>query len=224
MRQRRLGETLDLLGRREIARVIVADARQIEPGLGVGVLHRSIERDLAISETGGVPQQILHDDFAIGRNRRVGHAREFAVGTRDADLLALERRKEFRHRIGEFDLAVLDQHHGGDRDQRLGHRIDAKDGIQRHRLAFILVLEARGVGIDELALARDQHDRAGEFAIGNAFLERIVDAAELLFGHSDLLGRRLFQAEKVDLRPGRGRGNDESAEQRRQQASSVSFH
>ena len=38
MRQRRLGEALDLLGRREIARVIVADARQIESGLGVGVL------------------------------------------------------------------------------------------------------------------------------------------------------------------------------------------
>ena len=199
MRQRRLGETLDLLGRRKIACVIVADARQIESGLDVSVLHRSIERDLAIGQTGSVPQQILHNDLAIGRNRRVAHAREFAGGTRDTDLLALERRKEFRHRIGELDLAVLDQHHGGDRDERLGHRIDAKDGIQGHRLAFILVLEARGVGIDELALARDQHDRAGEFAIGNAFLERIVDAAELLFGHSDLHRRHLFQAEKVDL-------------------------
>ena len=42
-----------------------------------------------------------------------------------------------------------------------------------------------------------------------------MDAAELLLGHSDLLERSLFQAERVDLRPSRGRGNDKSAEQRR---------
>jgi hypothetical protein len=34
------------------------------------------------------------------------------------------------------------------------------------------------------------------------------------FGNSDLLGRSLLEAE-INLRPGRGRGDDESAEQRR---------
>jgi hypothetical protein len=128
-------------------------------------------------------------------------------------LLGLERRKEFRHRIGELDLAVLDQHHGGDRDERLGHRIDAEDGIERHRLALFLVLVAGGVGIDELALAGDEHDRARELAVACRLGQHRVDAVELLLGNANLLGLRLRQR-RVDLTPGRGCGNKKSADER----------
>ena len=69
MRERRLGEPLGLLRRREIARVVVADAGEIEPGLGISVLHRSIGRDLAVGQSRGVAQQILHRHLALGRDR-----------------------------------------------------------------------------------------------------------------------------------------------------------
>src|SRR5262249_33863242 len=77
---------------------------------------------------------------------------------------------------------------------RLGHGIDSEQGIERHRLAFVLVLETGDVGIDELALAGDQHDGAGKLAVRDMLLERIMDAVELLLGHSHLLGWNLWQA------------------------------
>ena len=45
---------------------------------------------------------------------------------------------------------------------------------------FALVLEAGGIGIDELAFAGDQHDRASQLTVVNVLLERIVDPVELL--------------------------------------------
>jgi hypothetical protein len=97
----------------------------------------------------------------------------------------------FRDRIGQLQLAVLDQHHGGDRDQRLGHRIDAEHRIEPHLLAFGLVLEADRVGIDELALAGDHHHGARQHALVDLGLQRLAHALEALRRHADLLGARL---------------------------------
>ena len=55
-------------------------------------------------------------------------------------------------------------------------------------------METADVGIDELALAGDQHDGAGKLAVRDVLLERIMDAVELLLGHSHLLGWNLRQA------------------------------
>src|SRR5262249_17581868 len=77
---------------------------------------------------------------------------------------------------------------------RISHGIDSEQRIERHRLAFVFVLETGDVGIDELALAGDQHDRAGKLAVHDVLLERIMDAVELLLGHSHLLGWNLWQA------------------------------
>src|SRR6476469_9288333 len=61
-------------------------------------------------------------------------------------------------------------------------------------LALFLVLETGSIGVDELALASDQYDGAGKLAIRDLLLEHIMDAAELLLGHSDLFSRDLRQA------------------------------
>ena len=56
MRERRLGQALGLLRRREVARVVVANAGQVQSRLRIGLLDRSIGGDLAVGEAGGVPQ------------------------------------------------------------------------------------------------------------------------------------------------------------------------
>src|SRR5215469_9741220 len=61
-----------------------------EPGLGIGVFHRGIQRP-AIDEPRSVPKQILYSHLAIRRHGRIGHAGEFAVGTSHTDLLSLKR-------------------------------------------------------------------------------------------------------------------------------------
>ena len=53
----------------------------------------------------------------------------------------------------------------------------------------------------------------GSSAVVDLVLEDVVDAVEFLFGNADLFGLSLRQS-KVDLRPGRGRGNDEGADER----------
>jgi hypothetical protein len=170
MRERRLGEPLDLLRRRELARVVVTNAREVEPCLDISILDRSVDGDLPVGQSRRMAEQILHRHLALRRNRDVAHARELVVTACYAHLLALEGREELRHGIGQLDRSVLHQHHRRDRDQRLSHGIDAEQGIKRHRLAFVLVLETAGVGIDELALAGDQHDRARKLAVRDVLL------------------------------------------------------
>ena len=86
--------------------------------------------------------------------------------------------------------------------------------VERHRLAFFLVLEADSIGIDELALAGDEHNRAGKLAVADGLAQRRVDPIELLLGNSDLLGLRLRQRQ-IDLTPGRGRSNKKRRPARR---------
>jgi hypothetical protein len=157
-----------------------------------------------------VSQEILHRHVAIGRNGRVGQAGELRVGARHADALALERRQKFCNRIGQLDLAVLDQHHGGDGDQRLRHRIDAEHGIERHRLASGLILESDSIGVDELTLAGDHDHGSRKLVLIDLALERLPDALQFLRRHSDLLGRRFCQR-KCALE--RGRGEPKGAKQ-----------
>ena len=126
MRERRLREPLDLLRRRELARVVVANAREVEPCLGISIPDRSVDGDLAVGQSRRMAEQILHRHLALGRNGDIAHARELVVTACYAHLLALEGRKELRHQIGQLDRPVLHQHHCRDRDQRLGHGIDSE--------------------------------------------------------------------------------------------------
>ena len=64
--QERLGDALDLLGRRHAAGVVLVNTRLGELGLDVGRLHRLVLSNFRIGETRTMPQKVLHDD-RLGR-------------------------------------------------------------------------------------------------------------------------------------------------------------
>ncbi len=72
-------------------------------------------------------QQVLHGHLPLHR-----HQLELAV-VLDADLLLGELRNEFGDGIAQDEVAVLDQHHDADGNDRLGHREDAEEAVMRHR-------------------------------------------------------------------------------------------
>ena len=82
-----------------------------------------------IDQAGGMAQQILDRHRALLRLKRetglAGH-RVFGV---DADHHVLEFGQILVDRRCEIELALLDQHHGGDAGDRLGHRGNPEDRI-----------------------------------------------------------------------------------------------
>ena len=86
------------------------------------------------------------------------------IGKIDADLRIRKSVNVFRHGIIEGELAVVDQHHRGNRGDGLRHRIDLEDRIRRHRLAGRGVPHAETFEMDQLAMLLDQHDGAGNLA------------------------------------------------------------
>jgi hypothetical protein len=65
-----------------------------------------------------------------------------------------------RHRRGDFQAALLGQHHRRDRGDRLGHRRDAEDRVHRHRRLGLAVAPAERLGIADPPRARDRDHRA----------------------------------------------------------------
>ena len=66
--------------------------------------------------------------------------------------------------VVQADQAFLDQHHEGDGRDRLGHRVDAEDGVLPHRLAALEVDVSGHAGMDQRAAAVDLGQDAGEAA------------------------------------------------------------
>ena len=56
----------------------------------------------------------------------------------------------------ERDAAFLDQHHEGDRGDRLGHRIDAEDRVVLDRRLALEIGKTLHRAMDDLAAAIDQ--------------------------------------------------------------------
>ena len=116
---------------------------------------------------GGVAQQVLDRHLPLQRDEV-----ELAV-VLDADLLVGKFRNEFRNGIAEQEMAVLDQHHDADRDDRFGHREDPEDRIVRHRRARRRALPAERLEPADLAAPRHHHGRTGQGALVDLALERI---------------------------------------------------
>ena len=81
-------------------------------------------------------------------------------------------------RIVEFELAFLPQYKGRKRGDRLGHGRDAEQGVAGHRQARLDVTMADGVNLDDLALAPDQGDEAGEVTGVDHRLQRRRDLGQ----------------------------------------------
>ena len=123
-----------------------------------------------------------------------------------------------RHRLGERELALFRQHHGGKRDDRLGHRRNAEDRVVGHRRPGLLVAETERLVHHGLAVACDQHDRARQLAHVDADLDAVAQPLQALLREADLLGR--LHLGQDALRGGGGsdgqsqRGNARATDQR----------
>jgi hypothetical protein len=130
----------------------------------------------AIDETGRIAQQVADGHRAFGRfkvlPRKIHHDR--IPGGRillDDPHHTHELRQILRHGGVEFELAVIDQDHGGDAGDLLRHRADAKDRIRPHRNFLVVVRKADGLQISEFAAAGDRHDKTGGIAVFGLRLE-----------------------------------------------------
>ena len=101
-----------------------------------------------------MPHQILDRDRSLER-------REIElVAIDDADLHVGEGGDVGRHGIADQKATLLHQHHRGDRNDRLRHRIDAKDRVIAHRRPA-RAEQADILAIGDLPVAGDQHGDAG---------------------------------------------------------------
>ena len=133
---------------------------------------------------------------SVGQSRRVGqqvpHTHLFALrfGERrqrrpaTEHLRLAERRDEFAHFVGELQLALLDEHHAGDRGDRLGHRVDAIHRVCGDRERVLDVAHAIVAHVCHLAVAGDGDRVAGQPAVVHVGSEVVVDAREALRAHS----------------------------------------
>ena len=157
----------------------LADLHLAIGGIDVGSLLE------AIGQTGGMPQQI-HDQHRP--RRRPGQKCRRGAGLENAEVLPF--RDVFVDRLVERDAAFLDQHHEGDAGDRLGHRIDAKNGVVLHRGLALDVGKALHRAVDDLAAAIDQELGSRKAAgIDVAVLQMILDAVEGGLGHAGGFGR-----------------------------------
>ena len=112
----------------------------------------------------------------VGQARGVGHQvadrhiafRGFGLVTvfvaADKDLQAAQRRDVIGHRIVELEAALFVEHHCRHRGDRLGHRIEAKDGVGFHRLGRLDVAQAAMLQVNQLVAAQHGAQSTRQFA------------------------------------------------------------
>ena len=88
-----------------------------------------------------------------GDRRAGGHDSRRRGGPSLEHLHTLERGEVLRHRIVQFDPALLVQRHDGHTGDDLGHRVDAEDRVLLHRQLPGDVTLAPGAPLDNAALA-----------------------------------------------------------------------
>ncbi len=138
------------VGDKAVHRVIGIEI--VDPRLAISRVDRGALLK-AIGQSRRMAQQIDHADRRRGRSRQEGDI----AAARDEDAGVLELGAELHQRIGQRDLALLDQHHEGDAGDRLGHARDAKDRVVLQRLAGPRVADARAMR----DLAAPRYERRG---------------------------------------------------------------
>ena len=175
----------------------IADLAAAQPRLLVLLLHQAVA-GVVVGDAGGVAQQVLHRHRPRQRDQV-----ELAV-VFDTDLLVGELRNELGDGIAKDKMAVLDQHHDADRDDRFGHGEDAEQGVARHRRGLSRALLAERVEPADLAASR-HHDRcARQGSLVDLALEGIRHALQPDGGQSKRFRFRLGQRGR--LRGGGGFG------------------
>ena len=164
-----------LLGERQcrdpVGEFGVVEIAGVQLGIGIELLHQGFAEE-AVRDARRVPQQIPDRDRALQRLELERRLSGF-IGKIDADFCIRKGGNVFRHGIVERQLAVVDQHHRGNRGDGFRHRIDPEDRVRRHRQAGREVADAETLEIDRLAVLLDQQDRAGNLA-GRDFVANVI--------------------------------------------------
>jgi hypothetical protein len=137
----------------------------------------------AVGQARGVGHQVAKGDLALGR-----HAVDLAAAAAGIDPRIGEGRDELGDRVVELKAAFLVEHHDRRRGERLGHGVDAEDGVGPHRLVALEVGLAGDLGEGELAAAHHDRHHAGKTAAVDPLVHPLAHAVEPLSGKSDLFG------------------------------------
>ena len=149
-------------GKRQLAdlagHVLQRVLRVADLAVAVDLVGLVLEQE-AVGEAGRVGDEIKHRHLAVWfaqlrRRRRaaIPHHRVLVFGNVAAD------------RMVEPDLALLEQHHDGERRDRLGHRIDAEDRLGTDGFLAAHLGRAGIALVRDLPAARDQQAHAGHLA------------------------------------------------------------
>ena len=147
----------------------------LEPGRAVQRVHR-VHPVEAVGEPGRVGEQVPDPDRLGGGD---GHLLLVRAAVVDADVV--EGRDEFADRVGEREPALLVQDHRGDRGDRLGHRVDAPQGVVGHRQPRLDVARPAPGHVRQVAVPADREQPAGQAPVFHVAGEVRVDALESFF-------------------------------------------
>ena len=152
-RRERQRQLADLAGH-----VLQGVFRVADLAVAVDLVGLVLEQE-AVGEAGRVGDEIEHRHLAVwlAQFRRGGRA---AI----PDHRVLVFRNVAADRMVEADLALLEQHHDGERRDRLRHRIDAEDRLGTDGLLAAHLGRAGIAFMGDLAAARDQQAHAGHLA------------------------------------------------------------
>jgi hypothetical protein len=171
---------------------LVAQTSRLEVRLRVPGVDKALA-GVPVGDARGVPQQVLDDDRSAQR-REIEHGLAVAAGFFHADFRERETRDVPGDRLVQRELALIDQHHRHERGDRLGHRIDSKQRVRRHRRLGRDIAHAEGFEIGRLTAALHQHDRARHLAVRNLRPEEFRHRAEFFAREAELFGLALTDA------------------------------
>ena len=180
MHQRQLAQAGHLIG---IALVTAVDS--------CGVVHL-VDRPAAaelVRQARGMAQQILNGDGTL----RI-HLPQFRA-LRDRDFHVAQLGEKFTDRVAEQESAFLPEHHDRHRDDGFGHRINAKNAVERHRRAARGIAPPKTLVIGQLTSPRDERHRARHPAALNLVLHHPAQSGKAGSGKSDIFRRGARQRE-----------------------------
>ncbi len=146
-----------------------------------------------------------HSGKAISQPRRVAHEildRDRPLERREVKLVAVndahfhlgEGGDVFRDGIGDQEPPLLDQHHRRDRNDRLGHRIDAEDRVVAHRRPAG-AHRADRLAVSHLAVSGDQHRDARSLLLLDLTSHDCCEPLEPLRNKAQRFGRSVREGE-----------------------------
>ena len=102
-------------------------------------------------------------------------------------LVVVERGNELRDRVVERQLSFIHEHLDGDADDRLGHRPDAVDRVDRHFILLVAVLQPEPAAQDGAAVLDDQHLAADDRVGLDEPVDHVDEGVEVLLSQTDTL-------------------------------------